>query len=329
MAILASDAFELLRNAHARDRLGHAYLITGPEGSGKRRLVEQLCGLIVGAKSDALRHTDVHSIEPESKSRRIVVEQVRNLERDLHMRSASGGRKAGIIFDADRLQVQASNAFLKTLEEPPAQTHLILVTALPDQLLETILSRCIEVSLLPSGAAEPTERQRRLLGVLEAASKREHLDLAQVFGLVREFQTLLSDAKASSQERSDAEMKAEEQRYKQIADAKWFEEREDYFKALTEARYVAERSRLMETLEAWWADVLRLQALSEAAPEDPSAWLDFPEYRRATQTVAARISTDDALRRTRALETLREHLGNPGVQEPLAIEVAFLRAFGS
>jgi DNA polymerase-3 subunit delta' len=321
MPLSASDAFSLLRNAKAQNRLAHAYLITGPQGSGKRRLAEQLCELVVGGENNAMRHPDVHVVEPESKSRRIVIEQIRDLERTLQMRSARGGRKAGVIFDADRLQPQASNAFLKTLEEPPAGTHLILVSGLPDQLLETILSRCIEVPLHPTARRELTPRQRDLLTILRSTARRDGLDLPEVFGLVRDFQKLLSEAREAAQSQSDAELKGEEQRYKQFADAKWFEEREDYFKALTEARYVAERALLLETLEAWQADILRQQA--------GFAQLDLPELGAETATLAQRSSPAKALHRAGALEKLREQLGNPGIQEQLAIEVAFLKTFGA
>jgi DNA polymerase-3 subunit delta' len=320
MPLTASDAFSLLRNAKAQNRLAHAYLITGPQGSGKRRLAEQLCEIVVEEKNDVMRHPDVHVVEPESKSRRIVIDQIRELERTLQMRSARGGRKAGVIFDADRLQPQASNAFLKTLEEPPAGTHLILVSSLPDQLLETILSRCIEVPLHPTERRALTPRQRDLLAILRSTARRDGLDLPEVFGLVRDFQKLLSDAREAAQAQSDAELKAEELRYKQFADAKWFEDREDYFKALTEARYVAERVLLLETLEAWQADILRQQA--------GFAQLDLPDLADETATLARRCSPAKALRCAGALETLREQLGNPGIQEQLAIESAFLKTFG-
>ena len=329
MPLSTGDAFALLQKALARDRLAHAYLITGPSGCGKRELATQLCGLIVGETNDPLRHPDAHCVEPESKSRRIVVEQIRDLERELRMRSSRGGRKAGVIFDADRLQPQASNAFLKTLEEPPPGTHLILVTGLPGQLLETIISRCIEVPLQASGPKSLDPRQRDLLALLRAVTLRGRMDLPQVFGIIRDFQKLLGEAREAAQAQSDLESKAEETRYKQFADAHWFEEREDYFKALTEARYVAERVALLETLAAWWADVLRLQATAGAGHASDALHLDLPEYRAETTQLAEREAPTTTLRRAGALETLREQLGNPGIQEQLAIEVAFLKAFGT
>jgi DNA polymerase-3 subunit delta' len=327
MPLTAADALALLQKADENGRLAHAYLITGPEGSGKRQLAGDLCGLLTGDRKSLLAHPDVHAIEPESKSRRIVTEQVRELERELQMRSSRGGRKVGIIFDADRLQPQASNAFLKTLEEPPGHSHLLLVTSLPDQLLETILSRCIEVPLQPTAKRELSESQKELLEVLGAAAARKTADLPQVFTLVREFQRLLSQAKERAQARGDADLKVEEQRYKNIADPKWLEEREEYFKALTESRYVGERTRIVDTLEQWWADVLRQQAVASSS-SGGTVHLDFPDYAEATASLAGHYPPAESLQRAGAIETLRDQLRNTGINEPLAIEVAFLRAFG-
>jgi DNA polymerase-3 subunit delta' len=321
MALSSGEAFALLQKAKQHDRLAHGCLITGPPGSGKRALASQLAGLIVEqAKGDPLKHQDVHTIQPESKSRRILIDQIRGLEDELRMRSMTGGAKVGIIFDAERLQPQAANAFLKTLEEPPGRSHLILISALPDQLLETIISRCMEVALRPLHAPERTPRQLALLEVLAASHRRAGVDLPQVYGLVRDFQKLLSESKEAAQEQAEADFKLEEQRYKQMADARWLEEREEQFKAIAEARYVAERSILLETLELWWADILRQQA--------GAAQVEFASHAAATSALAATLTPAAALRRSAAIEQLREQLGNPGLQEQLAIEVAFARSFG-
>src|SRR4051812_48244784 len=135
MAFTRKSAFEYLSRAHERGRLGHAYLISGPPGSGKRGLASDLSNLVSGTRSeDVFGSTPpgVYLAEPESKSRRIVIDQVRTLEHALQMRSANGHRKVAIIAEADRLQPQAANAFLKTLEEPPKDSLLILLSALPE-----------------------------------------------------------------------------------------------------------------------------------------------------------------------------------------------------
>ncbi len=320
MAFSADEALALLRKAHAHDRLAHAYLITGPIGSGKRQLAGQLAGLMLGG-GDPWQSSDLHLVEPESRSRRIVIEQTRALEHELQMRSLLGGRKVGIIVDADRLNGAAANSFLKTLEEPPRHSHLLLLSANPDQLLETILSRCLEVPLRPTGTRAPSELQQRLLETLRSFASRDRADLTAAFSLSRQFQECLGSAKESIQTQVDADFKREEQHYKQTSEARgWLEDREDYFKALSEARYQGERAALVETLEQWWADVLRQQ-------HDQPA-LDHPEFAADTAALAARLPTLQLLRKSAALEELRENLGRPGVQEQLAIECAFLKAFG-
>lgn len=320
MPFTAPEAFTLLRNAREHGRLGHGYLITGPEGSGKRRLAEDLCGLLLEGGAQPLRHPDVHAIEPESKSRRITIEQVRELERELRMRSLRGGVKIGVIFDADRLVEAAANAFLKTLEEPPASSHLLLVSGQPEQLLETILSRCIEIPLRPEKPREPTPLEREWLAALAEFSRVERPELPQVLGLVRTLESLLGRAKAAIAGAAEAELKKEEQLYKQVGDTRGLEEREEYYKALTEARYLGERGGFLAWLEQWWADVLRHQ--HGGAPE-------LAEFSRETAALAERHPAAQVLRKSAALERLRENLNRTGLNEPLALECAFLDAFGS
>jgi DNA polymerase III subunit delta' len=322
MAFTADEAFTLLEKADANERLAHAYLIAGPEGSGARELAVQLAGLIVGGGGEPLKHPDVHKAEPESKSRRIVIDQIREMERELQMRSLRGGRKVGIIFDADRLQEQAANAFLKTLEEPPRNTHLLLVTSLPDQLLETILSRCIEVPLRAVEQRVPSERQRRLLESLRMFAQKPRADLPSILGLVREFQGLLAEVKEEAGDGAEASFKAESKHYKETSgvSAQWLEDREEYYKALGESRYRNERLAFVETIEQWWADVLRQQ--------NGAANLDLPEYSADTAVLAGRLAVPNVLRRAAAIAGLRENFGR-NVQEQLAVEVAFLEAFAA
>lgn len=322
MAFTADEAFSLLQKSQANNRLAHAYLITGPEGSGTRELATRLAGLLVKREVDPLKHTDVHIAEPESKSRRIVIDQIREMEKELQLRSMTGGQKVGIIFDADRLMEQAANAFLKTLEEPPRNSTLLLVSSYPDQLLETILSRCIEVPLRPTERRLSSERQVILLKMLSDFSKLPQPNMPQTLTLVRQFQALLGQAKEAIKDQTDAAFKAEEKHYKQTSDAMgdWLDAREEYYAALAEARYRSERSALIETLEQWWADVLRHQQGAEH--------LDHPEFAAATQAVAGKHSVPDVLRRAVAIEKLRENSGR-NVQEQLSLEVAFLEAFAA
>ncbi len=325
MSFLAADALALLRSAHAQDRLAHAYLITGPEGSGKRELVTALAGLILGVERDPLKHPDAHLLEPESKSRRIDIEKIRGLEHQLQMRSSRGGKKVGILFDADRLVEQAANAFLKTLEEPPAQSHLFLVSSLPDQLLDTILSRCIEVPIQPTERRGVTDLQGGLLRALSDFTKIARPELPHVFRLMRAFHELLAQAREAIDDECGAALKKEEPLYKQVDNKAGLEDREEYYKALTQSRYIAERSRLLAILEQWWADVLRQNA---CPPDAAQPQLDHPEFARETAALATRHTAAQLLRKTSALVQMRENLGR-NVQEQLAVEVGFLKAFAA
>lgn len=322
MPLTAADASALLKRAHAQDRLAHAYFISGSPGSGKRQLASDLCAHLHGPSADPFAVGDVHLIQPESKSRKIVIEQVRDLERELHLRSMFGARKIGVLIDADRLQLQAANAFLKTLEEPPNNSLLLLLSALPEQLPETILSRCIEVQLKATEARQLTPLQGRLLEVLQSHARAEKPALPEIFRLVRAFTDLLAEAKEDIAAEDAASFKKEEQHYRNTSEARaWLADREEYFEALTQAKYRQVRTELLEILDGWWADILRHQ---HGAPK-----LDLTAAAPDTATLATRFTPAECLRRTTAIETLREHLGNPGVQEQLAIECAFLTAFAA
>ena len=120
---------------------------------------------------------------------------------------------------------------------------------------------------------------------------------------------------------NEAALKLEQNLYKQTTEsAKWLEDREDYYKALTESRYLQQRFTLVDTLVQWWADALRQQ--------QGGAHPDLPDYTAETAEIAARFSTPDILRRITHLDELRENF-NRNVLEALAVEVAFLRAFSA
>jgi len=144
MGFSRTAALGYLRRAHEQNRLAHAYLISGSRGSGKQLLAAELASLVNGTKATDVFSSKAREIfvaQPQSKSRRIVIGQIRNIEHALQMRASHGRRKVAIISDADRLQPQAANAFLKTLEEPPRDSLLLLLSALPEALPDTIVSR--------------------------------------------------------------------------------------------------------------------------------------------------------------------------------------------
>lgn len=322
MALSPKAALEYLRRAHDQKRLGHAYLISGPPGSGKRNLAAQVTTLVNGTDAGdvfSARAREVYIAEPESKSRRIVIEQVRELEHSLHLRATGDRRKVAIIAEADRLQPQAANAFLKTLEEPPANSLLLLLSALPEVLPDTILSRCISISLSAEEAPRP-EEQKALLDLLRQLAKHKSWNVESAYGLAQGLQRLLGAIRDEIKQKNEESQKEEETRYKNSTDGAWLDDREDYYKALTESQYIQRRARLLEVLFLWWTDVLRAKTGVTAR--------DFSNAKKETAELSERFKTPEILKRIRRLEEMRNHLGY-NIQEALAIEVAFLKVFGS
>src|SRR6266568_1646555 len=172
MAFSSTSALGYLRRAHKQNRLAHAYLISGPPGSGKQLLAAELASLVNRTAANdvfSAKARDIFVAQPESRSRRIVIEQIRDLEHRLQMRATDGRRKVAIISEADRLQPQAANAFLKTLEEPPKDSLLLLLSALPEALPDTILSRCIAIPLARDGQLQPSDEEKELVKLLQQA----------------------------------------------------------------------------------------------------------------------------------------------------------------
>jgi DNA polymerase-3 subunit delta' len=321
MAFTRAGALEYLSRAYEHGRLAHAYLISGPPGSGKRGLASDLSNLVTGTRAPdifASQPPGIYLAEPESKSRRIVIDQVRGLEHALQMRSTNGNRKVAIVSEADRLQPQAANAFLKTLEEPPNDSLLLLLSSMPEVLPDTILSRCIAVPLAAEEKAEPSAAEEELVELLGTVVAPVSKGVQPAYRIARGFHRLLAQIREAIQEENAAALKRDELRYKNTTDGAWLDEREDYFKALTESQYVRQRSRLVETLFLWWSDVLRAST-GVARRELPSA-------KDQTRVLGEKLSTPEILRRIRRLEEMRDHLGR-NIQEALAIEVAFLSVF--
>ncbi len=161
-------ALERLNEARRAGRLAHAYLLTGPVGSGKSWLAERIAAaLLECAPERVITHPDLRVVQPESKSRRIVIDQIRELEHAITRKPLLASSKVAIIHDAERMQPQAANAFLKTLEEPPEGSLILLLSTVPEAILETVLSRCVETALRPDAKQESTPEEEAILSALQ------------------------------------------------------------------------------------------------------------------------------------------------------------------
>ena len=303
-----------LRGSLERGRLAHAYLFIGPRDSGKRAMAVTLaqavncekldgdaCGRCVSCRRIGSKtHPDVYWVQPESKSRRIAIEQIRDFIRAVNLKAGEARIKVGLIVDADRMGDEAANAFLKTLEEPPANTIMILLTAEPQRLLPTILSRCLKLSFGPvAGAAGSPYREKILPLLAQFAAQREarvpasYQLLAAVTGILKQVR-----AKIEEEQQTD--------RYDDLeADAR--KRFEDQMAARIEGEYRAAREQVLEEIYRWFGDLVLSTVGAHEKP--PPAAKDFT-YEQACAGLDAIERVRDSLQRN--------------VAETFALEVGFL-----
>ncbi len=325
MSFRKEKALELVELARQNERLAHAYLITGPEGSGKDevaiRLIEMtLPGNPSRARSlEELRGPTTILIGPESKSRRITVAAIRAAEHMLHMAADREVTKFAVIKDADCLGVEAENAFLKTLEEPPAGSRLILISSRPEMLLDTILSRCIRINLTgKTGPVAINEMARPFLEAMRKHSLSGGKGVAGALGLMAGFSHLLQQEKLQVSEQYNVAYKNEVAMYQKTTEGAYLKNREEYYKGLTESQYLNRRNQLLELLVMWFGDAIRLQ--------NGGRHLDLPEFSDATGRLAKILSSNELSKRVDVIDELCGHL-NTNATEALALEVGFIRAF--
>ncbi|MEO0415562.1 MAG: hypothetical protein AAF226_11485, partial [Verrucomicrobiota bacterium] len=305
MSFTQDKAYSLVQQANEVGRLAHAYLITGPRGSGKRQLAKQMIEMVDtrggggAAELSDLRGEFTYLVEPESKSRKISVAAMRGAEHMLHNRCPSGVTKHAVICDADCMGVEAENAFLKTLEEPPDNSRLLLITSRPELLLDTILSRCIQLDLMgPSGPVPVPENVLPFLQALSSHALQEVRGVSGALGLMSKFSSLLKSEKEDSSKDSETAYKQESEKYKNTTDGLYVKGREDFYKAQAEAQYLDRRNQLVEFLVLWFGDALRIKSGNQN--------LDLPEFSDATGQIAKNLTEHDLFKRIAAVEKLQQ-----------------------
>ena len=331
------DVVRLLQRSLERGRLGHAYLFGGADleelAAVARTLAKALnCeqpprraanGLALESCDQCLscrqiqndQHPDVLWVRPESKSRVITIDQIRDLLQTVHLKATQARWKVAVIAAADRLNPQAANAFLKTLEEPPPASTLILLSTEPQRILETILSRCLRLTFAGESGAHRDPAFRAWLAAFSALASAPQKSLLVRYQLLSVLLNKLNELRASVTETLTQRSPLE--RHEEI-EPKLREKWEDELSAAIEAEYRRQRSDLLAGLQWWFRDVW-LGCLKLGGER-----FTFPELESQIQAVAGRISAGQGLENLQQLEQTQRLLFS-NVQEALALEVGLLK----
>lgn len=317
-------ALALLRQSLAAGRLAHAYLIVGaPRGVGGS-LAELVVAMLYCTAPDARpcgqcpkcrqiaahAHPDVLWVEPQKKSRGILTAQIEKIQAHVNLTCFEGGWKAVVFLHADRLNPQAANRLLKTLEEPPAKCLFLLVTDQPSALLPTVVSRCQRVVLAAADIVTGLKLRDAVIlamtGItgqsLVAAVERARKVLAVLKQVREEIEkTVNADAHVDAPE-ADA-LKA----VREISEAR------------VESLYKEALAELFRWLLLWHRDVLLrvVGASDKVAPV-------FPDQAVAVQQSAAALTCRRALGNINTIEDMRWQAAQ-NLPVPMVLERGFIR----
>ena len=322
MSFTYQQAESVLLQSIRSGRMPHALLFTGTPAAGTHKLVLKLARELNGAVAESvesLRHPMCRVLRPSSKTRRILIEDVRGIEPFLALKAEPGDTKLVVMLEADRMMEEAANAFLKTLEEPPPQTLIILVTEQPSRLLITILSRCVRLNLREAGSRlHLSEVQQLFLPAVAAALRHVGSDVAAL-ALRADFVSLLAERKEVISDHLNAALKAEAKEIAAGTDIKdWEARQKDATAALIETEYLSEREQMLELLSLCFGQAVLV------ASHAPDVQPVTPEVAQ----LAAALPVEDLLRRMRVLEALRTDL-NFNVYDQLALDARLVDIIGT
>ena len=322
-------AVDLLRRSLRQGQLAHAYLFTGPEGVGKRTLAMALAMtlncqadreegatwrdapcLLCSSCSRTMHgsHPDVVEVSLQTQAaalgetggkgksgpaKEIRIDTIREMQATVGLRPHSGQWKVYIIGDADRLNEEAANCMLKTLEEPPGHTIIILLAPDESLVLPTISSRCVHVPLRPLPRSLVA---RSLVETWGAEPEQAETLSALVGGRLGYAVQLLRDRDGMERRRAALE-KVSLLSGATITDR--VSAAAEYAKMFTDAR--SELFDMLDVWELWWRDVL---VVKSSAPELAANVDQLP----ALASVANRVSADRAAETVALLQRTRQQL---------------------
>lgn len=265
-----------LQQAKLSGRVGQAYLLRGDKPSFLEEFAlswVQLAacqhpteaGLPCGhckpcSLFEMQTYPEMRLVRPQSKSRQITIDAIRDFDHWLHLATTPGLLKIGIISEAECLGGDAQNAFLKTLEEPPPHTMLLLLTVNARRLLPTILSRCQILSLLRNKVDYEIADQKQLYTLLAPLRRQAGaaLGMKTSAALAQLFSTLHQEAENMADELTD-------HAWDDIDDKQIVKQLQDELTARIEAEYIRRRESLLGGLQAWFLQ--RLLIASRVQPQ--------------------------------------------------------------
>ena len=306
-------------------RLPHALLFTGPRGGGKNSLARALaaavncaataedggpCGVCppcVKVAKDI--HPDLTTIAPSGRSRLIKMEDIQALRGEMAFRPFEGRVKVFIIREADRLGADPGNALLKTLEEPPPDSLLLLTSASEAEVMPTIVSRCLRLRLPP---LPPEDILAALAEKKSLHGPPARLLTALAAGALGPALTLDPDQTLARWEELDGILRPQNSAARLEAAWQWVKAA-----AGDEERY----PEVLNLLRLWWRETIRLAAAGPAGPEGPPPSPAQAEW-------AGRLTPDFIERLGRAQRRLEDSLSR-FVKPELAFENYWLTVFGA
>lgn len=343
---------DLVRKCLERNRMAHAYLLTGADldvqeaamaiaktlhcsnpplvsESGLNLEYCNECRHCVDVERG--RSSNTHWIRPASRLRMITIGQMRELSREIFLSPLGSPFKVGVIESAERMNREAANTFLKTLEEPPAKSVLILTSTQPDAVLDTIVSRCQRVSCGGLGASRVTQEQRAWTQKLAQAAMANHEGLFARYRFLGDLTIALSQKREEIEnEQMDASPLSEDYELEPAHRKKL----ETELNAVIEAEYRKARESLIQCLTYWLRDVWILLESSDShreesnknSPEFDEGFQNlfyFPELMESTQILASRINRAQARHNLEILEKTQMRLAT-NADQALTLETALL-----
>ncbi len=265
MVIGHAKQLDFLRKSWEENHISHAYLFVGPHGVGKRRVAAELAGWVLGksqAPADLAQEFQICYVEREpnektgKKHKDITIEQIHAARNYLSHHSFLNSHKLVIIDEAEFMSRSASNALLKTLEEPAPQSTLILLTDDEKRLLPTIVSRCQLLRFYPVATDEIAEALKKM-----GVKKEEAENLARL--------SHHRPGRALELWREAAELEfynTEAKKFFNLLDnslGRRFKELTKVFGKSESADHIEKRDELVKVLNIWqglWRDIMLYQS---------------------------------------------------------------------